>query len=164
MERLLLIGISLSVAACVSIEPIAPRFTAATVTGATQNDLCEDYYRSRNPAALDELARRGTLSAEDREALTTQRAVIGMTNSAARCLYGDPQSINDTTTDAGRSEQWVYCANYMHSSKLRDLSKPSIFTTPESVWMACGNSAYLYFDNGVLAATQNVPLPAGLLR
>lgn len=152
------IGIGLLLTACVSVEPIAPRFTAATASSANQSDLCDDYYRSRNPAALAELDRRGSLSDKDRDALSSKRAVIGMRSSAALCLYGFPQSINDTTTAASRSEQWVYCANYMLSAKMRDLGKPSLVTTYESAQMACGYSAYLYFENGVLTATQNVPI------
>lgn len=158
MERLLLIGIGLFLSGCVSTEPIAPRFTVTNASSATKDDLCDDYYRSRNPVARDELNRRGGLSAQDREALASNRAVIGMGMSSAICLYGMPQSINDTTTDAGRSEQWVYCSNYMQSPKLRDLGKPSLLSTPESIHMACGGPAYLYFDNGSLVATQNVPI------
>lgn len=157
-RRTILAAPLLLLTACVSVEPIKPRFTAATASSANQTALCEDFYRSRSPSALDELDRRGTLSAKDREALTSQRAVLGMASYAARCLYGLPQSINDTTTGIGRSEQWVYCANYMHSAKLRDLGQ-SMFATPESIQMGCGNHAYLYFENGVLVATQNVPAP-----
>jgi hypothetical protein len=158
-QRIILAVPLLLLTACVSIGPIKPRFTAATASSANQTDLCEDYYRSQNPAAFSELDRRGVLSAKDREAFATRRAVMGMTSYAARCLYGLPQSINDTTTDTGRTEQWVYCANYMLSPQLRDLGQPSLLSTPESMRTACGSSAYLYFDNGVLVATQNVPVP-----
>jgi hypothetical protein len=150
------IGIGLILTACVSTT-IPPRFTAATAGSARDRDLCDDFYRSQNQVALDELNRRSTRTDKDREALTSQRAVIGMSSSAALCLYGFPESINDTTTEAGRTEQWVYCGNYMASAKMRDFGKPSLFTTPESIRTACGSSAFLYFDNGVLTATQNVP-------
>lgn len=144
--------------ACVSIAD-PPRFAQAEVGNAPTADLCDDYYRSQNPEALAELDRRQLLSEKDREALVSRRAVIGMRSSAALCLYGSPQTINDTTSAAGRTEQWVYCANYMLSAKLRDLGKPSLFSTPESMATACGNPAYLYFDNGALTATQNLPVP-----
>lgn len=156
-QRIIFAASLLLLTACVSTKPTAPRFTADAAGSARERDLCDDYYRSRNPAALDELNRRGTLTDKDREALTSQRALLGMNSSAALCLYGFPESINDTTTEAGRTEQWVYCGNYMASAKMRDFGKPSLLTTPESIRTACGSYAFLYFDNGVLTATQNVP-------
>jgi len=58
--------------------------------------------------------------------LIQQREVqVGMSEDEATLAWGPPQGKNNTTTAAGRSEQWVYPANQ-----------------------------YLYFDNEVLASFQ----------
>jgi hypothetical protein len=156
--RMLSATIALCVASCATPTlDLSSRLTPDTLVNATSVELCEDFYRSRSKATLAELDKRHMLSAKDREALSTLRSVIGMTDIAAGCLYGNPRAINDTTTARGRSEQWVYCAGFMYFAKMRDLGKPSLFSTPETERMACEGDAYLYFENGILTATQNVP-------
>ncbi|MFS4484402.1 hypothetical protein ACKGJY_15415 [Hyunsoonleella sp. 2307UL5-6] len=54
------------------------------------------------------------------------KVVIGMTEKMCRIAWGNPIDINTTTTNYGKSEQWVYSLKH-----------------------------YLYFDNGKLTAIQN---------
>ncbi|MBU3215835.1 hypothetical protein LL033_11800 [Clostridium estertheticum] len=45
----------------------------------------------------------------------TQEPTIGMTKDKVRKgAWGDPQSINKTTTEYGTSEQWVYNSKYLY--------------------------------------------------
>lgn len=116
--------------------------------------LCEDYNRSRNQAVLAELHRRGALTAVDDNALTAKEPIIGMSATGVFCLYGAPESMNDTTTAAVRYEQWVYCQDFMRSARNR-ISPLGGAWSQEERDILCGEHAYMYFENGRLTAHQN---------
>ena len=61
-----------------------------------------------------------------RKAVAARKVFVGMTEEQARCGWGEPASINRTTTALVKSEQWVY-----------------------------SSGSYLYFEDGVLVAIQN---------
>jgi hypothetical protein len=59
-------------------------------------------------------------------AIEDAKVAIGMTSEQARMSWGEPTSVNRTTTSRGAEEQWVY-----------------------------GNSTYLYIQDGKVTAVQN---------
>lgn len=65
-----------------------------------------------------------------REAIRDQRISVGMEARHVQLSWGDPSSINTTTTAAGRQEQWVY-----------------------------GGHNYVYFDNGKVSGVQTSTEP-----
>lgn len=133
-------------------QPLPSRLTS--FTGVDELKLCEDYNRSRSPAVLAELHRREALSALDDQALATKEPVIGMSMTGAWCLYGPPEKMNDTTMASVRHEQWVYCQDFMRSARHRIGLLGGAWSQEEHDAM-CGESAYLYFENGRLTAHQN---------
>ncbi len=79
-----------------------------------------DNFFTRDPRAVYKWSARAWAYIEDGQVW------VGMTKAQAQLAWGEPNSVNRTTTRRGVMEQWVY-----------------------------GSSSYLYFGNGVLTSYQN---------
>lgn len=73
--------------------------------------------RKARPDRVKALARREVREAcakhedwdiESCRAVDARKVAVGMTAEQARLAWGKPETINNTITQAGRSEQWVY--------------------------------------------------------
>lgn len=59
-------------------------------------------------AAAAQAARQAAAHDRARAAIDSRQVYIGMAAADVRASWGDPSSINSTTTAAGTVEQWVY--------------------------------------------------------
>lgn len=79
-----------------------------------------------NCLASVNLLNKYKLSNKDKEAIKKNSYYIGMSANAFILSKGSPQTVNNTTTSHGSSQQWVY-----------------------------GDRTYFYFENGILRSWQN---------
>ena len=85
---------------------------------------------------LEVIRERGLLTDEQINDAICGYAGIGMTENEVIIACGKPIDVNRTVTSSGVSEQWIY-VDY------------------ENKYNTGRCSSYMYFDNGVLTATQS---------
>lgn len=138
-------------------QPEASKFTSETAAQANVIELCIDYNASSSPVVYQALQAKHAFNEADERALQTSSIILGMSRVGLICLYGMPETRNNTVTESGKREQWVYCRNYMLSAHLRKPIGGGWLDTPTSAYERCGEHAYVYLDNNRLVAHQNVP-------
>lgn len=104
---------------------------------ASTRELCSaaDFAGVNSPERarlLNEVRRRGEITAREIEAARQGKVFIGMSQTGAACSWGPPYDINRTTFSFGVHEQWVYVSGQ--------------YNIPRN---------FLYFEDGRLTTIQN---------
>lgn len=70
--------------------------------------LCQAYSLKKSDKVRAELQRRDALTADEWQAVDGGKIFVGMRYPALLCSWGAPDKTNMTTTEYGKSAQWVY--------------------------------------------------------
>ena len=108
------------------------------------------------PIRIELAAAEAKDRAKIEQAIARHDLFIGMTPEQCVQSRGEPDSINVTTTDRGRHEQWVYRdRRYWVSSQAAGSTVLATVNDGVAEGWRYLSPCYVYFDNGILTAIQD---------